>query len=129
MVESVVEQFPQSTTKKELMRFLGMVGYYPCFCKNFSTVVAPLADLLKASAQFVWSAECQEAFCNGKSLLCSAPVLAATRFDHPLVLQMDAIHVGAGDVLMQAVEQGVGRAVSSFFFKKKFNQYQIDRDR
>lgn len=29
-----VRQFPQPTTKKELMRFLGMVGYYHCFCRN-----------------------------------------------------------------------------------------------
>lgn len=33
-----VAQFPQPVTKKELMRFLGMVGYYRCFSKNFSTV-------------------------------------------------------------------------------------------
>lgn len=45
------------------------------------------------------------------SLSCSAPLLAAPRFDHPLVLQVDVIHVGAGDVLMQANEQGVDRAV------------------
>ncbi len=40
-------------------------------------------------AQFVWSTECQEAFGNVKSLLRSAPVLAAPRFDHPFVLQVD----------------------------------------
>ena len=66
-----VELFPQPATKKELMRFLGMVGYYRCFCKNFSSVVAPLTNLLKAKAQFVWSAECQEAFNNVKTLVFS----------------------------------------------------------
>lgn len=34
-----VEHFPRPTTKKELQRFLGLVGYYRSFCKNFSTVV------------------------------------------------------------------------------------------
>lgn len=29
------------STKKELMWFLGMVGYYRGFCKNFSTAVTP----------------------------------------------------------------------------------------
>lgn len=46
-------------------------------------MVAPLADLLKARAQFVWSAECQEAFSNVKSLLFSTPVVekeATTNF-------------------------------------------------
>lgn len=36
-----IDDFPSPTTKKELMRFLCMVGYYRCFCRNFSTVVAP----------------------------------------------------------------------------------------
>lgn len=30
------------TTKKELAWFLGMIGYYRGFCKNFSAVVVPL---------------------------------------------------------------------------------------
>ena len=44
-----VEQFPIPTTKKKLMRFLEMVGYYHRFCNSFSSVVAPLTDLLKTS--------------------------------------------------------------------------------
>lgn len=35
-------EFPVPTTKKELMRFLGLVTYYRCFCRNFSTEVASL---------------------------------------------------------------------------------------
>ncbi len=72
-----IDQFPSPTMKKELMRFLGLVGYYRGFCRNFSTVVAPLTDLLKAKAAFVWTSVCQEAFEAAKSLLVSAPVLAA----------------------------------------------------
>ncbi len=96
-----VRQFPQPATKKELMRFLGMVGYYRCFCRNFSTVVSPLIDLLKAKAKFVWSNKGQEAFDNVRSLLCSAPLLAAPCFDRPFVLKVDASHLGAGVVLIQ----------------------------
>lgn len=36
-----VQHFPVPTTKKELMRFLGLAGYYRSFCNNFSAVVAP----------------------------------------------------------------------------------------
>lgn len=32
--------FPVPNTKKELRRFLGMTGYYRCFCKNFSVVAS-----------------------------------------------------------------------------------------
>lgn len=93
-----VKRYPQPTTKKELQRFLGLVGYYRSFCKNFSIVVYPLTELLKAKAKFIWSLECQQAFDNIKSLLCSFPVLAAPRFDGTFLLQVDASQVGAGAV-------------------------------
>ena len=52
-----VSEFPPPTTKKELQRFLGLVGYYRSFCRNFSTVVFPLTELLKGGAKFVWLLE------------------------------------------------------------------------
>lgn len=52
---SVIECYPVPTTKKELQRFLGLVGCYRSFCKNFSTVVAPLTGLLKGKAKYIWS--------------------------------------------------------------------------
>lgn len=79
-------QYPALTTKKELQRFLGLVGYYRNFCKNFSTMVAPLTDLLKGKVWFVWSTLCQKAFDNVKSLLCSTPVLMAPCMDRPFKL-------------------------------------------
>ncbi len=112
-----VEKYPQPTTKKELQQFLGLVGYYRSFCKNFSTVVFPLTELLKAKAKFVWSFECHQAFENVKCLLCSSPVLAAPRFDRAFILHVDASQVGAGAVLLQENDQGVVRPVS--FFSRK----------
>ena len=73
---TAVEQYPVPTTKKKLMCFLGLVGYYRSFCRNFSAVVAPLTDLLKAKAKYIWSASCRQAFENVKTVLCSPPVLA-----------------------------------------------------
>ncbi len=75
-----VQQFPQPTTKKELMSFLGMAGYYRGFCRNFASIVSPLTNLLKASSEFIWTNQCQEAFEGVKALLFSAPVLV----DHVL---------------------------------------------
>ncbi len=117
-----IQQFPSPSTKKELMRFLGMVGYYRGFCANFSTVVSPLTDLLKSSVKFDWSENCQRAFENVKLLLTTAPVLAAPRLDMPFKLQADASQVGAGAVLLQTGENGLDYPVS--FFSRKFNTYQ-----
>lgn len=52
----------------------------------------------------MWSAQCQLAFENVKTLLCAAPVLAAPHLDKPFKLQVDASHVGAGAVLLQEHE-------------------------
>lgn len=117
-----VAGFPQPTTKKELQRFLGLVGYYRSFCRNFSSVVFPLTELLKSDVKFVWSADCQQAFENVKALLCACPVLAAPCFDRPFQVQVDASQVGAGAVLFQGGDDGVLRPVC--FFSKKFNSYQ-----
>lgn len=95
-----IDQFPTPTTKKELMWFLGMVGYYRGFCKNFSTVVAPLTKLLSSKVKFDWSSQCQLAFVNVKNLISSAPVLAAPRLGDPFHLQVDASNLGAGAALL-----------------------------
>lgn len=117
-----VEGFPPPSTKKELMRFLGLVGYYRSFCPNFSTVVSPLTDMLKGSMKFEWTLNCQRAFDNVKLLLTTAPVLAAPKFGQPFKIQVDASHVGAGAVLLQSDQDGVDHPVC--FFSRKFNVHQ-----
>ncbi len=43
---SSINEFPVPKTQRELRRFLGMAGYYRCFCRNFSSVATPLTSLL-----------------------------------------------------------------------------------
>ena len=63
-VPATFQDFP--TSRRELRRFLGMAGYYRCFCKNFSVAVNPLTSLCSPKVPFVWSAECQYAFEDGQ---------------------------------------------------------------
>lgn len=119
-----IDTFPDPQTKRELMRFLGMAGYYRSFCPNFSSVVAPLTDLLQARAKFVWTPKCENAFENVKRLLTSSPVLTAPRLDKPFKLQVDASQVGTGAVLLQTDEHGIDRPIS--YFSRKFNSYQTN---
>lgn len=120
---AAIQAYPAPATKAELMRFLGLAGYYRCFCANFSTVVAPLTHLLKAGVKYIWSSQCQVAFEKVKALLCSAPVLAAPQLGVPFQLQVDASNVGAGAVLLQADGNGVLRPLS--YFSRKFKPYQL----
>ncbi len=106
------------------MRFLGMVGFYRCFCRNFSTVVAPLTNLLRGGIDFCWTWGCQQAFEKVKMLLTEGPVLKAPKFDQACQLQVDASNVGTGAVLLQTSEDGINHAV--VFFSRKFNTYQLN---
>ena len=38
-MQSIIE-YPPPSSKRELLRFLGMAGYYRRFCKNFSVITA-----------------------------------------------------------------------------------------
>ena len=83
-VEAIVS-FPVPTNKNQLMRFLGMVGYYRKFCKNFAVVAEPLKRLLQKKQTFNWMEDQQIAFEKVKRLLTSALVLAMPDFDQPFV--------------------------------------------
>ena len=50
-----IANFPHPESKKQLMRFLGMVGYYRRFYPNFATVTEPLMQLLSKRVKFIWS--------------------------------------------------------------------------
>ena len=62
-VEAKVEaisDFPVPTGKRQLMRFLGMAGYYREFCNNVSVLAEPLTNLLyDKKVRYVWNKACQ----------------------------------------------------------------------
>ncbi len=118
-VEAILH-FPKSHNKRELRRFLGMAGYYRGFCRNFSSVVAPLTNLLSTTRVFMWSSDCDHAFQAAKDLLSNAPILAASNFNLPFMLLVDASQSGAGAVLVQEDAQGIEHPVS--YFSRKFSK-------
>lgn len=120
---SAITAFPPPITRRELRRFLGMTGYYRRFCKNFSSVAAPLTALTSPSKPFSWSSECQQSFESLKSLLFCTPVLSAPDFSLPFKLEVDASAVGTGTVLLQEDSQGIAHPVS--YFSRKFNKQQL----
>lgn len=122
-VEAVLS-FLVSTSRRELRHFLGMVGYYRCFCRNFSVVVAPLTRLCSPSVPFMWTEDCDGAFNAAKSLLCSAPVLSAPNFSLPFKLEVDASATGTGAVLLQDGVGGVCHPVD--YFSVKFKKHQLN---
>ena len=119
---NAISEFPVPKCKRQLMRFLGMAGYYRKFCKKFSGIAEPLTNLLKKSTKFKWNDKCQDAFDRLKAILKSAPVLLAPDFDKCFKLAVDASDVGIGAVLLQEDNNGIDHPVC--YFSKKFNKHQ-----
>ena len=117
-----ISNLSQPQNRRELQRFLGMIGYYRRFVMNFSDVIAPLTDLLKKDKKFIWSPECQVSFETIKNLLMCQPILASPNFDLPFKMAVDASNIGAGAVLLQSDESGVDHPVC--YFSRKFNSAQ-----
>ena len=67
-VEAIAD-FPVPSGKRQLMRFLGMAGYYRKFCNNFSVIAEPLTNLLGKRVKFVWTDNCQKSFEKLKAIL------------------------------------------------------------
>ena len=99
-----------------------MIGYYRCFIRDYSTVLAPLIDLLQKDTKWEWSAVCEQVFDRVKSLLCNSPILRAPDFTPPFVLAVDGSRVGVGLVLLQEGEAEAEHPVA--FFSKKLSPAQ-----
>ena len=82
----VVNDWPKPTSLKLLGGFLGLIGYYRQFIRNYASLAAPLTDMLKKD-NFKWTTTAEEAFAKLKVALTSSPILALPNFTQPFTLE------------------------------------------
>nr|GFC08739.1 reverse transcriptase domain-containing protein [Tanacetum cinerariifolium] len=95
----VITKLPHPTTVKGIRSFLGHVGFYRRFIKDFSKIARPMTHLFKKDTPFLFSKECVEAFQTLKRKLTEAPILIAPDWDMPFELMCDASDFAIGAVL------------------------------
>ena len=71
----VVLNYPTPRNAMDVRAFLGFMGYYRYFVKNYSAIVRPLLALTRKSATFHWGKEERAAFDKIRTIMCQAPVL------------------------------------------------------
>nr|GEW51822.1 reverse transcriptase domain-containing protein [Tanacetum cinerariifolium] len=86
----VITKLPHPTTVKGIRSFLGHVGFYRRFNKDFSKIARPVTQLLEKDTPFIFSQECVVAFQTLKRKLTEAPILIALDWDIPFELMCDA---------------------------------------
>ena len=70
-----IQKMHPLTTPKQVCAFLGLVGYYRQFIKNFAKTAKPLTLLTRQQIKFEWTPEHQEAFMKLKESITQAPIL------------------------------------------------------
>ncbi|RDY11046.1 putative mitochondrial protein, partial [Mucuna pruriens] len=73
----IITTLPNPTSVWEVRSFLGHVGFYRRFIKNFSKISLPLSKLLQKDVDFKFDQPCIAAFQELKNRLTSAPILQA----------------------------------------------------
>nr|GEX18749.1 putative reverse transcriptase domain-containing protein [Tanacetum cinerariifolium] len=96
-----IKNWASPTTPTEIRQFLGLVGYYRRFIKDFSKIAKSLTILTQKDKKFVWGKDQEMAFQILKHKLCKASILALPKGNDDFAIYCDASIQGLGAVLMQ----------------------------
>ena len=116
----VVKTWPIPKTRQQTRAFLGKVGYYRRFIKDFAAIARPLTDKLSLDGttdktEFTITPEIKAAFLKLQKALLTAPILAYPRFDSPNPFIVDTDwsmeNAAIGGVLSQQ-QEGLERVIA-----------------
>ena len=101
----VIQNLPLLATLRDLWSFLGHVGFYRKFIRDFAKVSKPLTTLICKDKDFFIDKEGERAFEMLKLALIEIPILQSPNCDLPFEIMCDASDYAVGAVLGQRIEK------------------------
>ena len=86
---------------KQVRAFLGLVGCYRKFMKNFAKIAKPLTMLTRMDVKFKWKETHHDAFMKLKEAIIQAPILRYPDMTKPYIVYTDASDDACGAQLSQ----------------------------
>nr|GEU49814.1 putative reverse transcriptase domain-containing protein [Tanacetum cinerariifolium] len=96
-----VKNWASPTTTTEIHQFLGLVGYYRRFIKDFSKIAKSLTELTQKNKKYIWGEDEEIAFQLLKQKLCEAPILALPEGNDDFIVYCDASHQAQNEALKE----------------------------
>lgn len=81
--------------------FYGLVSFYKKFNRDFSSIVAPLNELIKKNIKFEQRQAQERAFNDLKDTLCNVPLLTIPKFELTFEIECDASEIRIDAILIQ----------------------------
>src|SRR5664279_848640 len=100
-----IEKMPYPRDIKGIRSFLGHVGFYRRFIKDFSKTYRHLTNILQKYVPFFFYYDCKEAFEILKKALIYAPIVQPPDWNLPFEIMCDASDYVVGAVLGQRVDK------------------------
>ena len=102
---------------EEVQSFLGMANYSTRFCKNFSTLAAPLRERTRSNVEWRWAEREQEAFMKIKNSLLDN----ATLVYYEVGAEAEVI-VDASPVVLGAMKKKIGHRPVTYTIRSPVEQ-------
>ena len=118
---SIIKNLMLPPTVKGIRSFLGHVGFYRRFIKDFSKIARPLCRLLEKDAKFKFDESCQRSFEEIRSKLVEAPIMVKLDWVKEFEIMCDASDYAMGAVLGQRSDK-MFKAI--YYASKTFNEAQ-----
>ena len=120
---AIIQKVPTPQKVRDVRSFLGLVGYYRRFIKDFSKLALPLFGLLAKDVELKWTDDCQGALDELKDKLVFAPILRGPNWALPFHIHTDASNRAIGAALGQVEEE---LPFSIYFVSKNLSKAEMN---